>query len=329
MTAEEILKSFPKLRALVVGDICLDRWCTYDPKTAEPSRETGIPRIGVVATKVTPGAGGTIANNLVALGVGTVAVLGVIGDDGFGLELVRALQTQGILADLLIQSRWVPTFTYTKLLNLETGAEDLPRVDFITTTPLPIQLDEQVCSRLETVAKDFDVILISDQAETDSGGIVTERMRQTLTRLAESHPGKILWVDSRLRAEHFRKVILKPNRDEGEAASMRQFGRIDFTALRQHTDSPLLVVTDGPGGVLLFEEGQETRVQTKPRENPVDICGAGDSFSAGASMALAVTHDPREASRFGNLVASITIMKKGTGTASPEEVLEAERELAR
>jgi hypothetical protein len=26
---------------------------------------------------------------------------------------------------------------------------------------------------------------------------------------------------------------------------------------------------------------------------------------------------------FGNLVASITIMKKGTGTASPAEVLEA------
>ncbi len=28
--------------------------------------------------------------------------------------------------------------------------------------------------------------------------------------------------------------------------------------------------------------------------------------------------------RFGNLVASITIMKKGTGTASPEEVLAAD-----
>jgi sugar/nucleoside kinase (ribokinase family) len=55
----------------------------------------------------------------------------------------------------------------------------------------------------------------------------------------------------------------------------------------------------------------------------VDICGAGDSFSAGASLALRVTGSPEEAARFGNLVASITIMKKGTGTASPEEVLAA------
>jgi len=56
-------------------------------------------------------------------------------------------------------------------------------------------------------------------------------------------------------------------------------------------------------------------------EKPVDICGAGDSFSAGAALALAVTGSPVEAARFGNLVASITIMKKGTGAASLAEVL--------
>ena len=61
----------------------------------------------------------------------------------------------------------------------------------------------------------------------------------------------------------------------------------------------------------------------RPVANPVDICGAGDSFSAGAAMALVVTGDPLQAARFGNLVAGITIMKKGTGTAVPEEVLAA------
>jgi sugar/nucleoside kinase (ribokinase family) len=64
-------------------------------------------------------------------------------------------------------------------------------------------------------------------------------------------------------------------------------------------------------------------VKAKRVENPVDICGAGDSFSAGAALTLKVTGDPIASVRFGNLVASITIMKKGTGTASPEEVLQA------
>ena len=43
-------------------------------------------------------------------------------------------------------------------------------------------------------------------------------------------------------------------------------------------------------------------------------------FSAGAACAFAVTRDAEEAARFGNLVASITIMKKGTGTIVVYEV---------
>ena len=92
MTIPEILARLHTLSALVVGDVCLDRWCTYDPALAEASRETGIPRVGIVKTETTPGAAGTVANNLVALGVGRVAVLGAIGDDGFGVELLRALK---------------------------------------------------------------------------------------------------------------------------------------------------------------------------------------------------------------------------------------------
>src|SRR5579859_2319217 len=115
-SAAEILAKCPEYSALVVGDICLDRWCTYDPATAEPSRETGIARIGVVSTEVAPGAGGNVANNLASLGLGRAAVLGVLGDDGFAHELTRSLNTRGISTDLLVRSDKVPTFTYTKLI---------------------------------------------------------------------------------------------------------------------------------------------------------------------------------------------------------------------
>jgi sugar/nucleoside kinase (ribokinase family) len=74
-----------------------------------------------------------------------------------------------------------------------------------------------------------------------------------------------------------------------------------------------------------FRDGQAGRVPTKNVAHPVDICGAGDSFSAGAALALSITNSPDEALRFGNMVASITIMKKGTGIATPAEVLMAEQ----
>ena len=88
MNAERILRDIQKLEVLVMGDMCLDRWCYYDPELIEPSRETGIPRIPVVRAELTPGAAGTIANNLVSLGVRKVSMLGAVGDDGFGWELL-------------------------------------------------------------------------------------------------------------------------------------------------------------------------------------------------------------------------------------------------
>jgi len=323
VNATAILDAIRRIRVLVAGDVCLDRWCTYDPELAEPSRETTIPRTAVVSTQVTPGAAGTVANNLAALGA-QVSVLGAIGEDGFGFELQHALATRGISSDLLVSTADLATFTYTKLLNAATGGEDLPRVDFVNTRPLPPDLDSRLNALLREAATAFDVIIVSDQAETSQGGVVTPAMRETLARIAAEQNDIVIWVDSRMRPEHFRGLIVKPNQQEADAACLRALGRIDYPAFRARIAAPLLVVTCGGDGAVVVDAGGERWVATKKVEHPVDICGAGDSFSAGAALALKATGDPVAAVRFGNRVASITIMKKGTGTASPQEVLARE-----
>jgi len=323
MTTAETLDAFKKIKALVVGDICLDRWCTYDPATSEASRETGIPRLGVVSTEVTPGGGGTVANNLAALGAGTVAVLGIRGDDGFGFELVRALNQRGVTANLMVELPGWQTFTYTKLINGQNGIEDQPRVDFISTRPVPPEAERQVIENLIPVVEAFDVVLVADQAETAAGGVVTPAVRATISELAAKYPSKVFLVDSRKRVHLFREVTAKPNRDEAEAACLELFGHVDFQRLRQHLHARALMVTYGPQGALVLEEGKETWAKTRAVEKPVDICGAGDAFAAGTALTMAVTGDPVIAASFGNLIASITVMKKGTGTASPAEVVEA------
>lgn len=319
----EILEAFPRYSALVVGDICLDRWCTYDPATAEPSRETGIPRIGVVSTEVAPGGGGNVANNLASLGVARAAVLGVLGDDGSAHELTRSLNARGISTDLLVRSDTAPTFTYTKMINVTTGLEDLPRVDYINTRPLPDTVEQELIEYLREFAASFDIIFVSDQADTRNGGVVTPAVRTLLEEIAQSDTKKIIWVDSRLRVERFRNMILKPNEREARAASVGLFGEVDYQRLRNHADSRLMFVTKAAEGVVVVEDGMETAVPAFQVVEPVSVSGAGDSFSAGAALALAITGSAMEAARFGNLVASITVKKRGTGVASPEEVLAA------
>ncbi len=311
MKTREILEKLRGLRVLVVGDICLDRWCTYDPAEALPSAETGIPRVAVTRVEVTPGAGGTIANNLAALGVGQITVVGVVGRDGFGWELREALAARGIDGSRLVEAPGVQTFTYTKVLNGETGEEDQPRLDFIVNRPMVADVEQAVIAQLGGA---WDAVIVSDQAETDAGGVVTPAVRAAVQ-------GKLVWVDSRARTEHFRDVILKPNEREAEEACLRAFGEVDFARLRALTEAPLLLVTHGGRGARLFTAEGDIWVATRPVEKPVDICGAGDSFTAGAVCALAVTGDIVRAAEFGNQVAAITIMKRGTGTASPEELL--------
>jgi rfaE bifunctional protein kinase chain/domain len=316
MTTAEILGALPRLSALVVGDICLDRWCRYDPAESDPSRETGIPRTAVVSVEVTPGAGGTVANNLAALGVGRVAVLGAFGEDGHGAELAQALGQRGVESDVSVRSAQIQTFTYTKLINQATGIEDRPRIDFINVSPIPIEIEREILDQVQQAIETFDVILVADQAETNQGGVVTPAVRQLLADLAPKYPEKVVWADSRARIAQFRNVILKPNQQEAASACNGE-----YSAWRRQAGAPLLMVTHGSEGVLVIDDAGERWVKTKAIEHPVDICGAGDSFSAGAATALHITRSPDLAARFGNLVASITVMKPGTGTASPEEIL--------
>jgi rfaE bifunctional protein kinase chain/domain len=323
MMIPEILDQIRGLRALVVGDICLDRWCTYDPATAEPSAETGIPRLGIVASEVTPGGGGTVANNLAALRPARVDVLGVRGDDGFGFELDRALKARGIGTSLMVEAGNWQTFTYTKLLNSQSGGEDQPRADFINTRPLPSDVELRVLAHLATATEGFDVVLIADQAETSAGGVVTANVRESLVALAAKHPQKIFLADSRRRISLFRRMMAKPNQSEATAACLELFGKVDFKRLRETLRAPALFVTHGPRGAMVIDERKEAWSTPCPVEKPVDICGAGDGFAAGTALAMAVTHDPVSSASFGNLIASITVMKKGTGTASPDEILAA------
>jgi rfaE bifunctional protein kinase chain/domain len=316
VTVPEIISGIPSLRVLIAGDICLDRWCTYDPQHSEPSRETGIDRIAVVSTEVTPGGGGTVANNLAALGA-TVSVLGVTGDDGYAFELARALNERGIDASNLIRASTLQTFTYTKLINRTNRVEDQPRIDFIHSEPLAAHLESQLLERLRDIASGFDAIIALDQSETPASGVVTAKMRHVLSELSN----KIVWADSRIRSELFRNVTVKVNRQESIAACHRLNIPLDYAALREALAAPSLFVTDGHNGVHIATPTGPQHVPTKPIDQPVDICGAGDSFSAGAVCALALGATESEAAHFGNLVASITVMKPGTGTASPAELL--------
>src|SRR5271165_3177635 len=112
---EQILQQVPSLTIGVIGDLFLDRYLDLDAALTEPSLETGLDAYQVVRVRAVPGAAGTVLNNLVALGVGRVVPVSVVGNDGEGFELLQALRSMPpVCLDGLVQTDGRRTPTYTK-----------------------------------------------------------------------------------------------------------------------------------------------------------------------------------------------------------------------
>ncbi|MFO0948039.1 MAG: PfkB family carbohydrate kinase [Planctomycetota bacterium] len=328
---EQRLARFAHAKIAVVGDFFLDRYLVIDPALGERSVETGLTANQVVAIRNSPGAAGTVVNNLVALGAGELHAVGIIGDDAYGFELIRELKKRRVLTDALIRSEARFTPTYTKPMLREPGGErELERMDIINRTATPSDLEDRLLDHLAHLLPGIDAVILLDQVSMANCGVVTTRVREAVADLAEKHADKIFYADSRKLIGQFRHVIIKANHHE----ALRAVGAPDaevpdetelaFIArqLMDRTKRPV-VITMGPKGMLVTDAAGQARVPGFPPQGPVDIVGAGDSATAGMVLSLCSGASLAQASLVGNLVASLTVQQIGTtGTATQQQVLD-------
>ncbi len=325
---EHILNRIPRLTFGVVGDLFLDRYLDIDANLSEPSLETGLPAYQVARVRPTPGAAGTVINNLAALGVGLIHVVSVIGDDGEGYELRTALnELARVDCRWLLNAKDRRTPTYTKPMLHVAGQppREISRLDIKNRLPLPRDAEDAVLRALSDVWNLVDGLLVLDQVSEANCGVVTDRVRDRLAELGASNPEKLILADSRERIGLFRSVWVKPNEAECAAAACG-LAPVDLCAseLARRIGRPVFC-TCGDRGTLVVDSRcspvKTVRVPAYAVTGPIDVVGAGDSTSAGIACAIAAGTALEEAAAFGNLIASITIQQIGTtGTASPELV---------
>ena len=212
---ENLLSRFAGLSIMVVGDFFLDKYLVLEPELDEPSLETGLAAHQVVARRCMPGAAGTVAANLHALGVGRLYALGVTGDDGEGYELRQGLSAMGVRLDGLIASAERFTPTYVKPMHrTPDGERESNRIDIRNRTPTPRDLEGRIIEYLGDMAPGMDGLVVLDQVGRRDTGVVTDRVREVIGGLGKRLPDKVILADSRERIGEFRHVIRKGNRDE-------------------------------------------------------------------------------------------------------------------
>lgn len=324
---EEILAAIPRTRVLVLGDFFLDQYWQVDPALAESSIETGLQANQITSARLNPGAAGTVANNLAALGVGEIIALGVIGEDGNGFELLRGLERIRVRTEQMVTSpsRFTPCYTKPMYQQKDGTSVEGERFDLKNRTLTPLESQEEVACRLAALIPCVDAVAVMDQVEEVECGTVTRFVRRELSNWACQSSDLFVLADSRYRIGEFENVAVKPNEYEARQALQTdpfQSPERVASALSALCNGPV-IMTRGAQGILLYEKACCRSFPAPLLPGPLDIVGAGDSSSAAIVAARAAGASLAEAVQLAILVASVTVQKLGTtGTATPEEVLE-------
>lgn len=316
MTLDEIFRGIDAARVAIIGDFCLDAYWTADMTLSEISREVPHFPLPIVDERMSPGGAGNVACNLAALRPQKVFAIGMTGRDWRGAALKGLLEEAGVDTSMFLSSQNRVTPAYIKPLRRGLGDviyED-PRLDFEDRRPMCPEDEDRLVAALDRL--EADVLCVGDQLKF---GCITPKVRAKICEMAKN--GLTVIVDSRDRIALYEDVIVKPNEVEAARAVQAEGDYAHIARLLSQKTRRPAIVTLGPEGCLVCENGDVTPVPARKVQPPVDICGAGDTFMSALACAMAAGAPLAEAAWFANTASSITIKKINmTGTASREEL---------
>ena len=315
-----LFQKMSSLKVVVIGDYFLDKYLDLDPALDEISLETGKTAHQVVGISHFPGAAGNVAANVAALGVRDVRAVGFRGEDGEGWELEADLLSMGVDASGLFvwSGRRTPTYLKPRDLRQIGLAGEGDRIDFKNRDRTPRALEELLIGRIEAGLGEPDVLLVTDQVDDESAGVVTPFVRNAILDLAKRRRGTLVaMADSRKRILDFGGLVLKMNSREfsaidrtdsltapDEILEAAELGRA-VAVLEARAGSPVFVTAGRRGAWIGGTD--PSLVPGLAIEGDIDSTGAGDSFAAASALALASGASFAEAALVGCLASSETV----------------------
>ncbi len=322
--AGELLDGLRGIDVLVVGDLMLDRYVFGTVTRISP--EAPVPVVHVLREEARPGGAANVALNIAALGGGG-RVLGVIGGDTDGQDLVRTLRAAGIHTDGIIEGDSVRTTVKTRVV---ADRQQVVRVDRESLCDHYAVCVDALCARLPGLVAAAGAVIIEDYGK----GIVCQRVVDAVlaaARVAGCPVGfdpkdntqlAMPWLS--LATPNYREACLAaglpetPLGDHPRASlTLREAGR----RLSVRWGVECLIITLGAHGMYLLPRGGEAQVLPTVAREVFDVSGAGDTVIAVALAALAAGATYTEAAVLANHAAGIVVGKLGTATCSPEELL--------
>lgn len=307
----EIVNNFKGKRIGVIGDLMLDQFIWGEVKRISP--EAPIPVVLINKETYVLGGAANTANNVIASG-GNVFLVGIIGKDIAGQRLVQQLIVNNIGTKGIIILPDKPTTQKTRII---AGTQQVVRMDREKTNYLSKQVEQKVIDLIASYIKEWDALTITDYDK----GLITENLVLKVKELAKKYQKPIIGdIKPIIHVPYFKDItLLTPNQKEASEISGSKDVKIMGKIIQKDLNCNVLI-TRGTEGMTLFENNKIIHFSTKAKE-VFDVVGAGDTVAALASLSLASGANLKEAAIIANHAAGIVVGKKGTATASSEELI--------
>lgn len=257
--------------------------------------------------------GGKGANQAVAAARAgsAVSLVGCVGADMFGNELIANLKEEGVSVDLVERDRKHPTGV--AMIMVDSSAENLIAVAPGANTLVTTELIERAGPRLRTA--DYVLLQMEIPAETVSLTIETAWRESTPVAL-NAAPVRGEPID----AELLSKVdVLIVNASEAEALSGVEV--VDDTsaenaclALKEMGAARVVVTLGAEGALALADECVYVPARSV---EAIDTVGAGDAFSGALVTALSEGMEFVESVHFATAAAALATTKVGAQASLP------------
>jgi D-beta-D-heptose 7-phosphate kinase/D-beta-D-heptose 1-phosphate adenosyltransferase len=315
----DILKAMSGKRALVVGDVMLDRFIYGRTERVSPE----APSLVLTADRQEQMLGGAanVAANIVALG-GRCHLVGLCGADPIARELAEEIaRYPDIVADLIPDPERSTTLKV-RLVNPQFNTH-LLRLDWEVTTPASAAVLEGLVRHAVAAVADADVVILSDYLK----GVLQPPLIAAVAAAAAAR-GIPVVVDPKGRDfSRYRGVsVIAPNLHEVSLALGRTVPQDDAAIARAAGEISnisgvaAIVIKRSQFGVQLVENGRTIACFPTIARRVTDVSGAGDTLVAALSMALAADASLEDASRIANAAAGVAVAKTGTAAATIEEL---------
>jgi ribokinase len=263
--------------------------------------------------------GGKGANQAVAAALlgAEVSLIGRVGDDAFGQQLIAALARRGVRTELV---QVTPKCASGVAL---IGVEDSGQNAITVIGGANERLTPEDVHANEAAIRGADALLVQLEvpSETVAAAIAIAKEHGVLTILdpapapARDLPAELYGVD-----------VLSPNQSEAEALTGVALSSLANEAraarILQERGAKQVVLKLGDRGAMAVERGQTPQRIAASKVEVVDTTAAGDAFTAALAVGLVEKMSLQEATQFACVAGSLATTRLGAQDAMPsrEEV---------